>query len=81
MRRAAGDAPDSSLLHHGADDVMNHAWFRNSGFNWRDHTAQSVAAPYVPPLSSDKDSSNFDPYPEDDRVEAFHGDNEPFATF
>ena len=69
------------LLHHGAEDIMNHAWFRNTGFSWTAHSGQTMPAPFVPPISNEKDSSNFDPYPEDDRVEAFRGDNEPFATF
>ena len=69
------------LLHGGALDIMNHAWFKNSRFDWDSHTAQQMAAPFVPPLKGKLDTSMFDPYPEDDSVETYRGDQAPFETF
>ena len=69
------------LLRGGAEDIMNHAWFKNAGFDWNAHTAQQLAAPFVPPLSGKLDTSMFDPYPEDDSVETYRGDQAPFESF
>ncbi len=69
------------LLHGGATDIMNHAWFRNSGFDWDAHSSQQMPAPFVPPIQGKLDTSMFDPYPEDDNVETFRGKNDPFESF
>ena len=69
------------LLHGGATDIMNHAWFRNTRFDWDSHSTQQMPAPFVPPIQGKLDTSMFDPYPEDDNVETFRGKNDPFESF
>ena len=69
------------LLRGGAEDIMNHAWFQNSNFDWNAHASQQATAPFVPPINGKLDTSMFDPYPEDDSVETYRGDQAPFETF
>ena len=69
------------LLRGGAEDIMTHAWFQNSNFDWNAHASQQATAPFVPPISGKLDTSMFDPYPEDDSVETYRGDQAPFETF
>lgn len=47
----------------GIDDIMKHKWF--DGFNWLALRNRSLAAPYVPKISSALDTSNFDSYSPD----------------
>lgn len=67
------------MLHGGASDIMRHAWF--SGFDWSGFNAQTMAAPFVPPIKGKLDHSMFDPYDENDRIARFTGDQQVFASF
>ena len=55
--------------------------YKGALFNWEDLFNKRIPAPYVPPISDPMDSSNFDPYSEDDRVTPYHGDNGHFEGF
>jgi protein kinase A len=46
----------------GADDVKKHKWFQ--AFDWEALMNKTVAAPIIPAVSGDSDTSNFDPYPD-----------------
>ena len=50
-------------LKGGAKDVKDHPWF--DGVDWQKLLNLDIAAPFVPPLKGDGDTSNFDSYPED----------------
>ncbi len=41
---------------------MKHKWFQ--GFDWEALVNRQLAAPIVPSVSGDADTSNFDPYPD-----------------
>ena len=56
----------------GVDDIKTHKWFR--GVDWSALEAKRIAAPWVPPLKDPFDASHFDPYDEDDEVEAYTDD-------
>eukprot|EP00968_Pinguiococcus_pyrenoidosus_P000781 scaffold47_cov258-Pinguiococcus_pyrenoidosus.AAC.108 len=65
----------------GIKDIWNHAWFAESGFHWSDLAQKQVVAPYVPTISDPLDTSNFDPFPEDDFVQRYTGNQDIFAEF
>ncbi|KAK4053365.1 cytochrome c oxidase subunit 1 [Microbotryomycetes sp. JL221] len=48
-------------LRHGAQDVMNHAWFE--GVDWQAVLRQQIPAPIIPVTSDAGDVSNFERYP------------------
>jgi len=65
------------LLHHkstkrlgvtkgGAQNIKEHPWF--SGFDWTALIEKRLPAPIVPKIKSPEDTSNFDDYPDDDKV-------------
>lgn len=62
-------------------DIMDHRWYRAAHFSWDDLHARRIPAPYKPPISDPLDSSNFDPYPEDDSVAPYRGPPEHFDGF
>ena len=62
-------------------DIMDHRWYRAAHFSWTDLHARRIPAPFKPPISDPLDSSNFDPYPEDDRVAPYRGPAEHFEGF
>ena len=62
-------------------DIMDHRWYRAAHFSWTDLHARRIPAPFKPPISDPLDSSNFDPYPEDDRVTPYRGPAEHFEGF
>ena len=47
---------------------MDHQWYRSASFKWEDLVQKKLTAPYKPPINDPLDTSNFDPYPEDDRI-------------
>eukprot|EP00945_MAST-04E_sp_MAST-4E-sp1_P006982 g6982.t1 len=65
--------------HGGVAEIKGHPWFKE--INWERHYNLEMAAPYVPNLKGDLDASMFDPYPEEDRIAKFTGDNSLFSTF
>ncbi|KAJ3319651.1 camp-dependent protein kinase catalytic subunit [Boothiomyces sp. JEL0866] len=50
-------------LKGGADDIKRHKWFL--GVDWEKLNALQVAAPYIPPIKGENDTSQFDTYPEE----------------
>lgn len=62
-------------------DIMDHSWYRAASFNWEHLMQKRLVAPYVPPINDPLDTSNFDPYPEDDRVTPYRGPPEHFDGF
>eukprot|EP00968_Pinguiococcus_pyrenoidosus_P019102 scaffold2012_cov228-Pinguiococcus_pyrenoidosus.AAC.9 len=68
-------------LKNGAADVKNHKWF--SDFDFEALLERSLPAPIIPEVKSKTDTSNFDPYPEDDElveVPSYSG-KDPFENF
>ena len=47
-------------LKNGADDIKNHKWFK--GLDWLDVFNRKLKPPFVPTISSDGDTSNFQDY-------------------
>ncbi|KAI8610400.1 kinase-like domain-containing protein [Chytriomyces sp. MP71] len=69
-------------LKRGAGDVKAHAWFE--AIDWERLVRLDIAAPYVPKVNGDSDTSNFDNYDEDYPVYGGSGhDNykDTFANF
>ncbi|KAJ6654057.1 hypothetical protein lerEdw1_007483 [Lerista edwardsae] len=74
------------LGRNGVDEIKSHLFFKNDQWNW--DNIRETAAPVVPELSSDIDSSNFDDI-EDDKGDvetfpvpkAFVGNQLPFIGF
>jgi len=60
--------PDPSArfgcLHNGAADVRRHKFFR--GVNWQGLYGEEIKAPFIPPLRSEWDTSQFEEYPEEE---------------
>eukprot|EP00753_Platysulcus_tardus_P015038 PLAT4733.1.p1 GENE.PLAT4733.1~~PLAT4733.1.p1 ORF type:complete len:331 (-),score=112.14 PLAT4733.1:328-1320(-) len=68
-------------LKGGAEDVKRHKWF--SGLDLLALFNRTSAAPIVPKVSGDTDTTNFDPYPdsvEDAPLPVYSG-KDPFADF
>ena len=51
-------------LRGGAADIREHAWFTK--LDWAQVLAASIPAPFVPKVRDEKDTSNFDDYPDSD---------------
>ena len=66
-------------LSGGVDDIINDPFF--DGFNWKGIEAQTVKAPFIPPIQNDKDTSNFDEYDENDTIPDYQGSQEFFDGF
>jgi protein kinase A len=47
----------------GVSDIKQHAWFE--GLDWIKLLNCQIEAPYIPPVKSDADATNFDVYDED----------------
>ena len=73
--------PDPTLrlgaMKDGADDIKRHNWFRGleesdgarddrGDFDWNKLLAKEITPPWVPPLKSEYDTSQFDSYPDDE---------------
>jgi cGMP-dependent protein kinase len=73
--------PNPSLrlgsLAGGVQDIMDHQWYRSASFKWEDLYQKKLSAPYKPPINDPLDTSNFDPYPEDDRIVRCHDPRTP----
>jgi len=54
-------------LRGGCDDIKDHKWFSSLSFDAL--VKRELKAPWVPKLKGDTDTSNFDPYGEDDHVD------------
>lgn len=52
-------------------EIKSHLWFTGSNFDWGALNAKTLPAPYVPNIKNPLDASNFDPYPEDDRIQPY----------
>ncbi|KAJ3314417.1 camp-dependent protein kinase catalytic subunit [Boothiomyces sp. JEL0838] len=50
-------------LKGGVEDIKRHKWFL--GVDWEKLNTLQVAAPYVPPIKGENDTSQFDSYPEE----------------
>jgi protein kinase A len=50
-------------LKGGVKDIKQHKWF--TGIEWNKLIQGNVTPPYIPPLKSAADTSQFDRYPED----------------
>ena len=69
-------------LKAGADDIKFHKWF--TGFDWEAVLKRTVSPPIVPAISSETDTSNFDPYPEevdDPPIPVYSQNKDPFLEF
>ncbi|XP_069462063.1 rho-associated protein kinase 2 isoform X2 [Ambystoma mexicanum] len=77
---------EKRLGRNGVEEIKQHQFFKNDQWNW--DSIRDTAAPVVPELSSDVDSSNFDEI-EDDKGDvetfpipkAFVGNQLPFIGF
>uniref|UniRef100_A0A8C5QQ47 Rho-associated protein kinase 2 n=1 Tax=Leptobrachium leishanense TaxID=445787 RepID=A0A8C5QQ47_9ANUR len=77
---------DVRLGRNGIEEIKQHAFFKNDQWTWE--SIRETAAPVVPELSSDIDSSNFDEIEDDKRdvetfpiPKAFAGNQLPFIGF
>ena len=52
-------------LKNGVKDILNHRLF--NGFEWRDFVFRKMEAPYIPPIKSPTDTSNFESYPDSNK--------------
>ena len=52
-------------LKKGVKDILNHRFF--NGFDWKSFVFLKMPAPYIPPIKSDTDTSNFEKYPDSDK--------------
>ena len=69
-------------LKGGAEDIKKHKWFQ--GFDWESLIERALPAPIIPTVSSDADTSNFDPYPdslEEPPLPVFGNSKDPFLDF
>ena len=66
-------------LSGGVGDIMRHPWYRH--FDWDALDARRMQPPHVPPIRDALDVSHFEPFPEDEAVPRFRGDQSAFAGF
>jgi serine/threonine protein kinase len=69
-------------LRGGARDIMCHRFFR--GVVWTDLLEYKLAAPIIPTLSGEMDTSNFDDYSDSDEeapMPVYEGGKDPFVAF
>ena len=66
-------------LNGGIDDIIQAPFF--STVNWSELNSLSMPAPYIPPIKSSDDTSNFDNYDEENDVPAYTGSQEFFKDF
>ncbi|CAG8725618.1 3552_t:CDS:1, partial [Ambispora leptoticha] len=50
-------------LKGGSEDIKRHSWFK--GVDWDRLLRREIQPPYIPKVSGDGDTSNFDLYPEE----------------
>jgi len=56
--------PSAGCLRGGFNDIREHPWFAK--LEWERLLAGGIPAPYVPRVKDEKDTSNFDDYPDSD---------------
>jgi hypothetical protein len=56
----------------GAAEIKNHKFFQ--GVDWSRLRRKEIRAPWKPKLSNHLDTSNFDEYDEDDKIEPYKDD-------
>jgi serine/threonine protein kinase len=59
-------------LKRGAQDIKDHPWFKD--MDWAALLEKRLKAPWVPAVTSAVDTSNFDPYDEDEEVDRYVDD-------
>jgi len=62
-------------------DIKNQAWFSGTKFDWQKLADMGVRAPFVPPIKDPLDTSNFDPYDENEPVARYSGTQQVFAPW
>jgi len=64
IKRLLTNAKDKRLgnMKKGADDIKNHKWFAKT--DWDATFSCSLPAPFIPDVSGENDTHNFDPYPD-----------------
>jgi len=71
-------------LRNGVEDIKKHKWFGGGKLDWIAVFNCQVAAPFIPEVTNDGDTHNFDPYPDsiDDMSVPLTGkDREQFVEF
>ncbi|KAI8805948.1 kinase-like domain-containing protein, partial [Cladochytrium replicatum] len=69
-------------LKDGVLDIKRHRWFMEGLTDWEGLLRLEVTAPYVPTVSHDGDTGNFDSYPEDHEPYGLRANGaDPFASF
>ncbi|KAI8806893.1 camp-dependent protein kinase 6 [Cladochytrium replicatum] len=69
-------------LKDGVLDIKRHRWFVEGLTDWEGLLRLEVTAPYVPTVSHDGDTGNFDSYPEDHEPYGVRANGaDPFASF
>ena len=63
-------------LHGGANDVRSHPFFRD--VDWGKLRARKLTAPWVPKLAGGLDARHFDAYDENESVEEYVQNGEPW---
>ena len=67
-------------LKNGVKDILNHRLF--NGFDWKNFVFLKMEAPYIPPIKSATDTSNFESYPDSDKESApVDKSNDPFLKW
>lgn len=66
-------------LSGGIEDIISDPYFND--LNWNGIKEQSISAPYIPPITNNMDSSNFDEYDEADGIPEYLGTQEHFENF
>lgn len=66
-----------------ADDIKKTKWFSATNFDWEAIISKEYPAPIVPAVANEKDTSNFDPYPEslEEAASPILGNSDPFVEF
>ena len=67
-------------LKNGVKDILNHRFFND--FDWKSFAFLKMEAPYIPPIKSAIDTSNFESYPDSDKEpSAVDKKDDPFLTW
>ena len=76
-----GGDPFTGNLSGAVDDIMNHPWFADAqGYTWDKLNNKELKPPYVPRIRDPLDTSNFDPYAEEDHGTAGGHLDAPFTS-
>ncbi len=55
--------------------------FKDVSFEWDRLDRRGYKAPFVPKIKDSLDTSNFDPYPDDEPIKPYRGNQELFVDF